>query len=782
MELTPIIKESFSQYAGAVLQSRALVDVRDCLKPSARQIFYCLYTDKFIHSKPFKKTLKGIGSAMRMYIHGDSSCEGVIMRAGQPFAMRYPLVEVEGSYGNLMESGNWAAPRYTASRLSDISNYLFEDIAKDTINEWRDNYDDTEQYPAVLPSKGFYNIVNGTMGIGIGMSSSIPQFNLKELNEALIKLLWDPDCNFEDIYCAPDFATGGILLNEEEVKESLKNGNGKSCKLRSVISYDNTEKCLIVTEIPYSVYTNTICGELEKILESEENPGIDRFNDLTGSTPLIKIYLSRKANPDKVLKYLYKNTSLQYYYGINMTMLENGRYPKVFTWKEALRSYLNHEMSVYRQGFIFDLNKIKNRIHIIEGLLKAINNIDEVIHLIKEAADSKNASLALQKFLGITEIQAKAILDIKLARLARLEVDKLINEQKELEVEKDRITSILMNEDLLKKEIEKGLIEVANKFSDERRTKILNIEAEEDEPKEIKSLSVNLTNNNNVYINEISSLYTQRKGGVGVKFKLDNGEFILNSFSAQTIDTILFFTNYGNFYSCNISILPVDEKVYINNFVNLRENERIVAAISINKNNNIHNLTFITKCGMIKKSSIEEYNIKRQVGVKALNLNEGDELCDVLTTDSEKIGILTNLGQFLMFVPRDISETGRVTKGVKAIKLNDGDYVVSARVVPKTTREIISITHKGLSKRSNIKDFSIGSRYTKGQKIQKLKDSKDNLVDFLPIEENCSIIVVSNKTQLKITTDSINLLSKDTYGAKSIKMDEKNSVVKLLKC
>jgi len=782
MELTPIIKESFSQYAGAVLQSRALVDVRDCLKPSARQIFYCLYTDKFIHSKPFKKTLKGIGSAMRMYIHGDSSCEGVIMRAGQPFAMRYPLVEVEGSYGNLMESGNWAAPRYTASRLSDISNYLFEDIAKDTINEWRDNYDDTEQYPAVLPSKGFYNIVNGTMGIGIGMSSSIPQFNLREVNEALIKLLWNSDCSFEDIYCAPDFSTGSILLNEEEVKESLKNGNGKSCKLRSVISYDNTERCLIVTEIPYSVYTNTICGELEKILESEENPGIDRFNDLTGSTPLIKIYLSRRTNPDKVLKYLYKNTSLQYYYGINMTMLENGRYPKVFTWKEALQSYLNHEISVYRQGFIFDLNKIKNRLHIIEGLLKAINNIDEVIRLIKEAADSKNASLALQKFLGITEIQAKAILDIKLARLARLEVDKLINEQKELEAEKDRITSILMNEDLLKKEIEKGLIEVANKFGDERRTKILNVEAEEDEPKEVKSLSVNLTNNNNVYINEISSLYTQRKGGVGVKFKLDNGEFILNSFSAQTIDTILFFTNYGNFYSCNISILPVDEKVYINNFVNLRENERIVAAISINKNNNVHNLTFITKCGMIKKSSIEEYNIKRQVGVKALNLNEGDELCDVLTTDSEKIGILTNLGQFLMFVPRDISETGRVTKGVKAIKLNDGDYVVSARVVPKTTKEIISITHKGLSKRSNIKDFSIGSRYTKGQKIQKLKDSKDNLVDFLPIEENCSIIVVSNKTQLKIATDSINLLSKDTYGAKSIKMDEKNSVVKLLKC
>ena len=305
-ELKPIIEESFAQYAGAVLQSRALVDVRDCLKPSARQIFYCLYTDKFVHSKPFKKTLKGIGSAMRMYIHGDSSCEGVIMRAGQPFAMRYPLIEVEGSYGNLMESGNWAAPRYTASRLSNISNHLFEDINKDTINEWRDNYDDTEKYPSVLPTKGFYNIVNGSMGIGIGMSSSIPQFNIREVNNALIKLLWNKDCDFEDIYCAPDFATGAILLNEEEVKESLKNGVGKACKLRSVVEFDSNERCLVVTEIPYSVYTNTICKELEEILNSENNPGIDRFNDLTGSSPLIKIYLSKNGNPDRVLKYLYK--------------------------------------------------------------------------------------------------------------------------------------------------------------------------------------------------------------------------------------------------------------------------------------------------------------------------------------------------------------------------------------------------------------------------------------------------------------------------------------------
>lgn len=781
MELTPIIKESFSQYAGAVLQSRALVDVRDCLKPSARQIFYCLYTDKFVHSKPFKKTLKGIGSAMRMYIHGDSSCEGVIMRAGQPFAMRYPLVEVEGSYGNLMESGNWAAPRYTASRLSDISNYLFEDIAKDTINEWRDNYDDTEQYPAVLPSKGFYNIVNGTMGIGIGMSSSIPQFNLRELNEALIKLLWNPDCSFEDIYCAPDFATGGILLNEEEVKESLKNGNGKSCKLRSVISYDNKERCLIVTEIPYSVYTNTICGELEKILESEENPGIDRFNDLTGSTPLIKIYLSRRANPDKVLKYLYKNTSLQYYYGINMTMLENGRYPKVFTWKEALQSYLNHEMSVYRQGFIFDLNKIKNRINIIEGLLKAISILDEVIALIKGAADTRSASLGLQKIFGFSEQQAKAILDIKLARLAKLEINKLEKEKNDLEKERDRIENILHNEELLKKEIEKGLQETAKKFGDGRRTKILNIENQEDEPTEIRSLLINLTNQNNIFVSETSSLYSQRRGGVGNKFKLNDGEYVISTLSAESSDTILFFSQVGNFYHYQAGAIPLEEKIPVETLFMIKSFEYIRAITSFNPKNSKRNIIFFTRNGMMKKSLLSEYNIKRAGGMRAIDLAQNDELCSIIFTDEEKVGILTEKGQFLICETKDVRPVGRIAKGVKGIKLNEGDFVVSAKVITNTAKQIVSITRKGYIKRTPLSEFNVTGRYTKGGKLQKFKDESDWLVDFLPVEDEKEVIIVSTGASIKVKLTDIALLGKNAQGSQSIKMREKDCVVGLSK-
>lgn len=778
--LKPIIEESFTQYAGAVLQSRALVDVRDCLKPSARQIFYCLYTDKFTHNKPFKKTLKGIGSAMRMYIHGDSSCEGVIMRAGQPFAMRYPLIEVEGSYGNLMESGNWAAPRYTSSRLSNLANYLFSDIDKDTILEWRDNYDDTEQYPAVLPTKGFFNIVNGSQGIGVGLASSIPQFNLREVNEALIKLLWNYDIDFEEIYCAPDFATGAYLLNESAVKESLKKGNGFACKLRSVVEYDNKERCFIVKEIPYSVYTNTICGELEAILETEDNPGVDRFNDLTGATPLIKIYLTKNANPDRVLKYLYKNTSLQYHYSINMTMLENGRYPKVFGWKDLLLTHLDHEELVYRRGFEFDLKKIKARIHIIEGLLKAYDAIDEVVQTIKTSASSAAANEALRALLSIDEVQAKAILDLKLSKLSKLDINKLCNEKTDLENEAARIEAILGDINLLKKEIEKGLREVANKFGDERRTKIMNISADEDEPIEVKSLIVNLTNKNNLIVTESSSLYTQKRGGVGSKFKLEEGEYVMTSTSCQNIDTILFFSVQGNVYSYIAGALPIGEKIAIESLFMIEQAERTCAMTALTKNCKEKYIIFITKNGMLKKSELSEYNMKRsKAGIKALTLDPNDEICSVIFTDEDKIGMVTEMGNFLMCETKDIRPIGRVAKGVKGIKLNDGDAVASARAIPSSTKELISVSGEGKIKRTSIDEFSAQGRATKGTKIQKVNDC-DWIADFMPINSEKEITIIATSSQIKLNIVDITLLSKNTLGTQGIKKKAKDNIISLL--
>ena len=778
MDLTPIIKESFTQYSGAVLQSRALTDVRDCLKPSARQIFYCLYTDKFVHSKPFKKTLKGIGSAMRMYIHGDSSCEGVIMRAGQPFAMRYPLIEVEGSFGNLMESGNWAAPRYTSARLSELANYLFADIDKGTILEWRDNYDDTEQYPAVLPTKGFFNIVNGSQGIGVGLASSIPQFNLREVNEALIKLLWNYDIDFEEIYCAPDFATGAYLLNESAVKESLKNGNGFACKLRSLVEYDNKERCFIVKEIPYSVYTNTICGELEAILESEDNPGIDRFNDLTGAAPLIKIYLTKNANPDRVLKYLYKNTSLQYHYSINMTMLENGRYPKVFGWKDLLLTHLKHEELVYRRGFEFDFKKINARIHIIEGLLKAYDIIDEVVQTIKTSASSAAANEALRNLLGIDEVQAKAILDLKLSKLSKLDINKLCNEKSNLENEAARIEAILNDINLLKKEIEKGLREVAEKFGDARRTKILNLVEENDEPIEIKTLQISLTNQNNIFVSEVSSLYTQKRGGVGNKLKMEKGEYIISTLSVETNETILLFTNDGDFYSYNGANLPIGEKIHIESLINLKNHQKVKAIASINEKNNNNFILFITKNGYIKKSEFSEYNTNRSIGIRAITLDKNDEITNVLFTNNDKVGIVTEFGNFIIIETKDIRPIGRVTRGIKAIKLNDGDFVSQAHLIPYSTKEILSISNSGFCKRTDVKEFSIQGKNTKGSKIQKLIEG-DLIADFAPITSEKEILIAATSSCIKLLINDIPSTSKNTQGNKTIKLSSNDLVIGL---
>ena len=778
-ELIPVIENSFTQYTGAVLQSRALIDVRDGLKPSARQIFYSMLLHKLTSANPHKKTANAVGMAMAdFYIHGDSSCEGVIMRAGQNFAMRYPLIDVKGNAGSLIESGDWAAMRYTESRLSKLTDVLFADIDKDTITEWRDNYDNTKQFPAVLPTKGFYNIVNGSMGIGVGLACSIPQYNLRELNNALIHLIDNPDCDFDEIYCAPDFATGAILYNEDDVKESMKNGQGFACKLRSVVEYDSKERCFIVTEIPYGVYTNTICGQLEEIVNGEDNPGIERFNDLTGSTPLIKIYLTKKANPDKVLKYLYKNTFLQYHYGINFTMLDNGRFPRVFGWKEMLQSHIDHERIVYRRSFEFDLDKIKSRIHIIDGLLICMARIEEVIQTIRNSAASSAASIALQQNFLLDADQAKAVLDMKLSRLAHLEVKKLENERAELQLKAEAIEKILNDEELFKEEIKKGWREVAAKFGDNRRTKILNISKEEEEPTEVRTLQVSLTNKNRVYTMESSTLYTQKKGTVGKKIKLDKGEYIMSTCLIQTDEEILFFTQEGNYYHCPASKLMIDEIVHISNLFLFGE-EQFCNLCGVSKKNAKPFILFVTKNGILKKSNLSEYNIKRSGSAKALTLDEGDEIVSVLFVNSEKIGLLSAGGNFLITTTSDIRPIGRTTKGIKGMKLNEEDYVISAHIIPEDTISIMSVSGEGNAKQTKISEFATQGKNTKGARLQKVM-SEDWMADFKPIVNETEVSIASTSSTLKIKVNEVAMLSRGAQGSRAIKMGVKDNAIVII--
>ena len=776
-ELKPIIEQSFTQYTGAVLQSRALIDVRDGLKPSARQIFYSMLQRKLTSSNPHKKTANAVGMAMAdYYIHGDSSCEGVIMRAGQNFAMRYPLVDVKGNAGSLMESGNWAAMRYTESRLSKLADVLFHDIDKDTIDEWRDNYDNTKQFPAVLPTKGFYNIVNGCQGIGVGLASSVPQYNIKELNNALIHLIDNPDCDFNEIYCAPDFATGAIMYNESDVKESMKNGTGLACKLRSVVEFDSKERCFVVTEIPYGVYTNTICGQLEEIVNGEDNPGIERFNDLTGAKPLIKIYLAKKANPDKVLKYLFKNTSLQHHYGINFTMLDNGRYPKVFTWKEMLQAHIDHERTVYRRAFEFDLKKIKSRIHIIDGLLICMASIEEVVQTIRNSSSSVDASKALQSKFLLDEVQAKAVLDMKLSRLAHLEVKKLENERADLQAQAEAIEKILGNEGLFKEEIKKGWREVATKFGDARRTKILNISKDDEEPTEIRALQISLTNKNNLYLSESSSLYTQKRGGVGNKAKLEAGEYVLLTESIESNEELAFFTRGGDFYHYPVSALAVGERIAVEALFGMSSTERIVGMSSFNKRRAKKNIVFCTKNGIIKKSELAEYNLKRSGSLRAINLDAGDEIASILFIDEEDVGIMTEQGNFIRITTSDIRPIGRIAKGVRGIKLNDDDAVCCAYPITKDAQYIVSVTCSGLFKKTPISEFTVQGKNTKGSKIHKLTGN-DHMADFVTLANEGEIIVASTRSCIKISVNDVPTLSRIAQGAKAIKMNDTDKIV-----
>lgn len=673
VSLDDVIDNSFGQYAGAVIQSRALVDVRDCVKPSTRQVLYCMFTDKFTHDKPFKKTLKAIGSCMRLYIHGDASCEGIVMRSGQPFSMRYPLVEVEGSYGTLTETGNWAAPRYTASRLSQLSDYLLKETDKYTVDEWVDNYDDTEKYPRILSSLGFYNIVNGTSGIASGLASSVPQFNLKEVNAAMVYMLEHKDATFDDILCYPDFATGGTILNKDEVRESLKTGKGKGCIIRAKLEYDKKDNCIVVRELPYSVYTNTICNEIEKITNDEEtNPGIININDLTGENVCIKIYLSKSANPKEVATYLFENTSLQKTYGINMTMLENGRYPKVFGWKEALTAHLKHEKQVYINMYKHQLDVLNYKLKITNGIIAAINKIDETVETIKSSSSTKEANENLQSFLGIDEDQAKAILEIKLVRLAKLEVNKLLKDKENLESEIERISSILNSNKLLKQEMIKRFNEVSEKFGDERRTKV--VQKEITKKKKAKSSAPKENRNFVIAFNPLG--YLQKVSPS--KYKSDGSL----AFTVSEDRKVALFSNKGRFFRIALSDIkecgPKDKGTAIGAIINLDNDEKIIT---------IHNdvfvdkpyMFFVTEDGKVKKCEGKQFaggtrNVKGSVAFKT-----DSKIVSIQETNGCVV-TLTSTKRQISFMADSVRASSIRSGGMCGIKLDDDDKIVSMTI------------------------------------------------------------------------------------------------------
>ena len=766
-----VLQESFLEYAGYNLQRRAIPDVRDGLKWGARQLLHAQMLGGFTCDKPFKKAIKSVSQAMGFsYVHGDASAYGTLIRMAKPFSYRVPLQEANGNYGTLINPDDHSASRYVELRGSKVAAKVLEDLKKDTITEWEDTYDLEGQFPKVLPSKGIWLGVNGCISIGSGMACSIPPTNLKEVNEAFIKLINNPNISEDELICLPDFPTGAVLLNAEEVKESMKNGYGHACKIRAVVEYDKTERCLIVKEMPYSTFTNTICKELATLMEENPNCGIKNFVDYTGVKPDLRIYLDKKANPERVLKLLYKETSLQTHFSINMVMLDKGTTPRTFGWKEALQAHIDHEKEVYRRGYEFDLKKIEDRLHIIDGLLICLANIDEVVHTIKSSESTQKARQRLMENYNLDEAQTKAILDMKLSRLAHLEVEKLKSEKSKLEKERDFIYNIINNEDEFNAQLIKGWRDVANKFGDARRTQILNIAKEDEEPTETHELLINLSNQNNIYITTVSTLYTQRRGGVGNKFKMSKGEYVIATASGTNLDTVLLFSNQGNCYSIIPHDLPFEEVIPIESLVEIKSGEQIKELVFLNKKKQKEHIIFLTKNGVLKKSKLSEYNVKRRGGVKALNLDSGDEIVSILFVDNERIGMMTARGQFVMCETKDIRAIGRAARGVKGITLNADDHLACAKVITPDTKELLTISEKGYIKRTSMSEFSCTGRATKGSRIHVLNDTDDALVCFGALNVQKEVIVVASNAQIKINLNEVKLLSKGAQGTKSIKL------------
>lgn len=782
MELLEVVRKSFSSYAAMTIQDRAIIDARDGLKPSQRQCMYAQILENITYKKPFKKSAKSVATAMeKFYCHGDSSCYDLMARLAKKYNMRYPLMDFDGQYGTV-SNGVPSAYRYTEMRLGELGCKLFKDIDKDTVSKWFPNYDDTLNYPAVAPSLGFYNLCNGTMGMAVSLSCSIPQFNLREMNEAMIKLLWDREADYDDIYCAPDFCTGSDILNASEVKEILRVGRGGSVRMRAKAEYDAEENVLYFTKIPFGVYTETIMETLQVAINKGELLGISRILDLSTYDSKIKIHLEKNANVQKLIRQLYKLTALESCYTINMVMLDKGTSPKTFGFREALLAHIDHEIEIMTRAHEYEVRKFQGRIHILDGLLTAIANIEEVVEIIKGAGDKTKAKVALCERFGFDDDQCTALLKMTLSKLINLEIRSFQDERQELLLALDKTLEILNTKELLYKEIEDGLRDTINKYGDARRSNLFDLTKdsnnEEEEPIEEKQLLIYYTNLGNIYTQESSTLVTTRRGGKGSKIKMGKNEVVIKTLSDTNVGSLLAFTNKGKMYSIYTNDLPINAKINCNQLFAFENGEKINTLTTINRRKEVKYFVFVTKNGLIKKTKSSEYDHKRGKSIKAINLKDDDEVVNVLFVNNEKVGVLTNTNNFVIIETETINSIGRAAAGVKAIKL-DNSYVIDCKVIGNEDTSILSITKNGLCKKTSIEEYGISSRGIKGTKIMKTED--DSVIKFLSIEKDTEVIVVSTNKMIKVNSSEFRLLGKNAIGVKSISLEDNCKVVDFLK-
>lgn len=777
-QMQEVVNENFERYAGNVILDRAICDVRDMLKPSARMLIYSqVNITKNTHKKPFIKSARVVGDCLgHLYEHGDSSCYGSYMRMSKPFAMRVPLEECQGNNGTMTKNGDEASMRYTELRLSEIASYLYNGLDKNAIGDnWRNNFDETEQYPGVMPSIGYFNICNGTIGLGIAISSSIPQFSLQEVNAAIIKLIKDKNTADKDIIIMPDFATGGILINRNEVYESLKSGFGSACKLRAVINYNPDTNILLVTELPYGVYSETVKKQIQAIMLEDEKCGIKSIHDNTGKTPEIEIELEKGINPKKIIARLYKETALESHFTINMWVLENGRFPKIMGLREIFMNYITHIRECKRREIEFDLDKALARLNILNGLILAAASIDEVVALIRSSQTPAEASSKLIARFGFNEEQTKAILAMKLSSLTKIDAIKL-NDEREETIEKIEQYKYLLNEPTaLDQKLIDILQEVSNKFGDERRTKIINLvePTEQDESTQVneKDVSIMLFDNNMLRIVPKEDIIGGKKGRKGTNIKPPKNANLINTLYTTNLGLIAAITDIGKLYNFTLSDLEYNKDYSIYEIIPLQDSEKVMLLIDATSFNAYHSLITVSKKGYVKKSLIGEYGSRAKKGVAAVKLDENDILIGVYlsNSDADKIFIVSSSGNYNFYSLKEISSTGRVTRGVKGIKLKEDESIRSATLIKSDIeyRGLLSITSSGRGKITPIADFSETSRGVKGNQVMELKD--DNFIAIYAVSSAQEKLFISaNNKAVVLDISSIPIQNRKTAGSSII--------------
>lgn len=680
------IENAFLTYGASVAQERSIPDVRDGLKIGLRQGLYAQYSNKITHKDKYQKAQKSVAAAMNQsYVHGDVAMYDTLIRAARPWSYRYPLEDVQGNFGKPSAPDSHAAARYVEMRAGELADYFFNGLKKNAIGEqWYMNYDDTEQIPAVFPSIGFWNLVNGCSGIAVAMATSVPQFNIKEVNDALIKIIKEPAVSFDDIYCAPDFACGGTITNAAEVKEALKHGRGKSIRLRAKLQYMPTQHMIQATELPYGVFTDTIMNQLKELTTENPDYGIVKATDWSKTYADIRIYLEKGENPQKMIAKLYHDTSLENHFAINMIMLDQGRFPKVFGWREACNAYIEHIRECKRNIIQFELDKALARENIIEGLLLAIANIDDIVAIIRGSENPSDAAKALIAKYGFNKEQVDAILAMKLSSLCKLDGVKLNDELKEKRSFIADCRYLLSEPTALDAKLIEILEEVSKRFGDNRRTQITNTLGDEEEPEEIEEKDI-------VVIYSGSSMRLKEKGKIGPLLKRQEVIYTTNLGSLTCI------TDMGKMYNATLSKLKMDKEYKLNEVFEIGgEHPRLL--IDTLTFNAFKSITCVTRNGLIKKSHISEYTVRSKKGTATLKLDDSDSLVAVILSsdDDDKIVVISNTDYYNCYPLTDITYTGRATKGVKAIKLGKDEYIKEAKWVGDNTYKITGRAVKGV--------------------------------------------------------------------------------------